>query len=85
MIEKRIFVSCDDHDIPMVITYPSEEGQFPCMLLLHGYMSYKEGDGYLFTKTAQELAKLILLLQELIFVVWAKIVIQEFIMEQKYV
>ena len=57
MIEKRIFVSCDDHDIPMVITYPSEEGQFPCMLLLHGYMSYKEGDGYLFTKTAQELAK----------------------------
>lgn len=57
MIKKRIFVSCDDHDIPMVITYPSEEGQFPCMLLLHGYMSYKEGDGYLFTKTAQELAK----------------------------
>ena len=57
MIEKRIFVPCGDHDIPMVITYPSEEGQFPCMLLLHGYMSYKEGDGYLFTKTAQELAK----------------------------
>ena len=53
MIEKRIFVSCDDHDIPMVITYPSEEGQFPCMLLLHGYMSYKEGDGYLFTRISE--------------------------------
>lgn len=57
MIEKRIFVPCDDHDIPMVIAYPNEEGQFPCMLLLHGFMAYKEGDGYLFAKTAQELAK----------------------------
>lgn len=57
MIERRIFLHCDDHDIPMVITYPNNEGQFPCILLLHGYMAYKEGDGYLFTKTAQELAK----------------------------
>lgn len=57
MIEKRIFIPCHDHDIPMVLTYPDEDGVFPCMLLLHGFMSYKEGDGYLFTKTAKEFAE----------------------------
>lgn len=57
MIEKRIFIPCDDHDIPMVITYPQEEGNFPCMLLLHGFMAYKEGDGYLFTKTSEKFAE----------------------------
>lgn len=56
MIEKRIFIPCEDHDIPMVLTYPEENGVFPCMLLLHGFMSYKEGDGYLFKKTADEFA-----------------------------
>lgn len=57
MFEKRIFIPCTDHDIPTVITYPDGDGPFPCMLLLHGYMAYKEGDGYLFTKTAIECAK----------------------------
>lgn len=57
MIEKRIFIRCDDHDIPMVIAYPDGEGPYPCMLLLHGYMSFKDGDGYLFRKTAEELSK----------------------------
>lgn len=57
MLEKRLFIPCDDHDIPMVIARPDGEGPFPCMLLLHGFMSYKEGDGYLFTKTAEKLAK----------------------------
>lgn len=57
LIEKRVFIPCDDHDIPMVITYPQSEGCFPCMLLLHGFMAYKEGDGYLFAKTAQKFAE----------------------------
>ena len=57
MIENRIFIKCDDHDIPMVIAYPDGNGPFPCVLLLHGFMAYKEGDGYLFSKTAQEFAK----------------------------
>lgn len=57
MLEKRIFISCDDHDIPMVLAYPDGEGPFPCMLLLHGFMSYKEGYGYLFRKTAEKFAK----------------------------
>ena len=57
MLEKRLFIPCDDHDIPMVIARPDGEGPFPCMLLLHGFMSYKEGDGYLFTKTAEKLAE----------------------------
>ncbi len=57
MLEKRLFIPCDDHDIPMVIARPDGESPFPCMLLLHGFMSYKEGDGYLFTKTAEKLAE----------------------------
>ncbi len=57
MLEKRIFISCDDHDIPMVLAYPDDKGPFPCMLLLHGFMSYKEGDGYLFRKTAEKFAE----------------------------
>ena len=57
MIEKRIFIPCADHDIPMVISYPSQDGVFPCVLLLHVFMAYKEGDGYLFRKTAEEFAE----------------------------
>jgi len=57
MVEKRIFVRCEDHDIPMVIDYPDGDGPFPCILLLHGFMSWKESDGYLFTKTAKALAE----------------------------
>ena len=47
MIEERLFVPCKDHDIPMVLCVPQAEGSYPCMLLLHGFLSYKEGDGYL--------------------------------------
>lgn len=57
MLEQRLFIPCEDHDIPMVIAYPQGDGPFPCMLLLHGFMSYKEGDGYLFTKTAEKIAE----------------------------
>ncbi|MCF0111942.1 MAG: prolyl oligopeptidase family serine peptidase [Erysipelotrichaceae bacterium] len=58
MLEKRVFVRCEDHDVPMVVAYPDDLSKpVPCMLLLHGYMAYKEGDGYLFRKTAEELAK----------------------------
>ena len=57
MIEERLFVPCKDHDIPMVLCVPQAEGSYPCMLLLHGFLSYKEGDGYLLAKCAQALAK----------------------------
>jgi uncharacterized protein len=50
MIEERLFVPCKDHDIPMVLCVPQAEGSYPCMLLLHGFLSYKEGDGYLLAK-----------------------------------
>jgi dienelactone hydrolase len=56
VFEKRIFIPCEDHDIPMVLAYPDTEGVFPCMLLLHGFMSYKEGDGYMFRETAKAFA-----------------------------
>ena len=41
----------------MVLCVPQAEGSYPCMLLLHGFLSYKEGDGYLLAKCAQALAK----------------------------
>lgn len=56
-MEKRIFISCEDHEIPMVITYPETGNHFPCILMLHGFLAYKEGDGYLFQKFAQEFEK----------------------------
>ena len=55
-MEERLFIPCNDHDIPMVISYPESGNNFPCLLMLHGYMAYKEGDGYMFTKFAKELA-----------------------------
>lgn len=55
-MEIRVFVH-SDHDIPLVITYPENKVNCPCILMLHGLLSYKEGDGYLFQKFAQELKK----------------------------
>lgn len=56
MIEQRLFIPAKDHDIPMVLCLPEAQGIYPCMLLLHGFMAWKEGDGYLFTKTAKALS-----------------------------
>ena len=56
-MEERIFIRCNDHDIPMVIAYPDRGDHFPCVLMLHGYMAYKEGDGYIFRKFAEEFSK----------------------------
>jgi len=58
-MEKRVFVKCEDHDIPMVIVYPDNcNGPYPTVLMLHGFMSYKEGDGFLFSKAAEEFKKI---------------------------
>lgn len=54
-MEERLFIRCVDHDIPIVIEYPDEGSFFPCVLMLHGFMAYKEGDGYLFRKLAKKL------------------------------
>lgn len=57
MIEKSVFVRCENHDIPMIIAYPDGQGPFPCILILHGFMSWKQGDGYMYIKAAEEFAK----------------------------
>ena len=41
----------------MILTYPDTLGPYPCMLCLHGFLSYKEGDGHLLQKSAQYLAE----------------------------
>jgi hypothetical protein len=58
-METRIFVKCDNHEIPMIIIYPDNcEGPYPAILMLHGFMSFKEGDGYMFSKAAEEFKKI---------------------------
>lgn len=41
----------------MIIRYPdSGKGPFPALLLLHGMLAWKEGDGYMFARMADKLA-----------------------------
>ena len=48
-MEKRLYINCQDHDIPVVISYPEDnQEKYPAILLLHGFMAWKEGDGYMF-------------------------------------
>ncbi len=56
-MEKRLYIHGEGHDIPIVLSYPDEgEGPFPAMLLLHGYMAWKEGDGYMLGIAAKRFA-----------------------------
>lgn len=57
-MEERLFIPCEDHDIPLVLTLPDTgKASCPALLLLHGFMAYKEGDGYLLRVAAQRLAE----------------------------
>ena len=57
-MEERLFIPCEDHDIPMVLTLPdTDKDRYPALLLLHGFMAYKEGDGYLLRVAARRLAE----------------------------
>ena len=57
-MEERLFIPCEDHDIPMVLTLPdTHQDRHPALLLLPGFMAYKEGDGYLLRVAAQRLAE----------------------------
>jgi len=55
-MEKRIFIQFEDYYIPMVCVYPDEGNRpFPALLMLHGMLSYKEGDGFMLAKIAEGL------------------------------
>lgn len=56
-MEGRIFIpTTRGYDIPMVLVFPDGgRDRYPGMLLLHGFMAYKEGDGYLLRKIAEGL------------------------------
>lgn len=57
MREKLVFVKCDDHEVPMNIDYPDEvKSSYPCMLLVHGFMSRKNGDGHMLGRISEALA-----------------------------
>ncbi|MBQ9327009.1 MAG: prolyl oligopeptidase family serine peptidase [Solobacterium sp.] len=57
-MEKRLYIHGENHDIPIVLSYPDDDlHQHPAVLLLHGFMAWKEGDGYMFGIAADQLAK----------------------------
>lgn len=47
MKEKLEFVKCIDHEVPMLLDIPDHGQNFPAILLIHGYMSFKNGDGHM--------------------------------------
>lgn len=54
-MEKRIFLRCKNHDIPVLIEQPDSNELYPCVIMLHGLLAYKEGDGYLLRKLSKKM------------------------------
>lgn len=54
-MEKTVFIKNDNYFIPGVYTYPDEKRKYPAVLLLHGLLSCKSGDGFMFPKIAESL------------------------------
>ena len=57
MLEKIVFIKNGDFFIPGVYTYPDVKGKYPAVLLLHGVLSSKSGDGFMLPKIAESLAE----------------------------
>ena len=56
-MEKIVFIKNDSYFIPGVYTYPDTNGKYPAVLLLHGLLSCKSGDGFMLEKIAEALAE----------------------------
>ena len=57
-METAVFLPFENYDIPMIVNIPDNASEkLPCLILLHGFMAYKEGDGFLFKVLAQRLAE----------------------------
>jgi len=57
-MEKNIVIKCDEYNIPGVLTVPdAKQEKYPCVLMLHGFIAYKQGDGFLFEKLANVFSK----------------------------
>lgn len=57
-MEKLAFVKCEDHEVPMNLVYPDEKKEsYPCMLLVHGFLSCKNGDGFMLKLISEALAR----------------------------
>ena len=53
-MEKRLFIPFEDYKIPAHLVLPDDgRDKHPALLMCHGYMAYKEGDGFLFAKLAE--------------------------------
>jgi len=53
----RVFIKTSAKEIPGIYTYPDgTASRVPSALMIHGFMAYKEGDGFLLTKLAERLA-----------------------------
>lgn len=56
-MEKLVFIPNGQFFIPGIYTYPESGDNFPAVLLLHGLLSCKSGDGFLLVKVAERLAE----------------------------
>lgn len=55
-MEKRVFIKMDDYYIPGIFCVAEKrEKKSPAVILCHGFLSYKEGDGFMFNKMASVL------------------------------
>jgi len=56
-MEKNIVIKCDEYNIPGVLTVPdAKQEKYPCVLMLHGDLAYKQGDGFLLERLANKFA-----------------------------
>ncbi len=57
-METTEYLQFENYDIPMIISIPDmDKPNYPCLIMLHGFMAYKEGDGFLFRVMARRFAK----------------------------
>jgi len=55
--QDRLFLPFDGYEIPAVLTCPEHTDMpYPAVLMLHGFLSYKEGDGHLLARLADAFA-----------------------------
>jgi len=57
-MEQNISIKTNEYNIPGILEIPEiKQDKYPAVLFLHGFIAYKQGDGFLFEKLAKVLSK----------------------------
>lgn len=57
MIEKTLFIPIENSYIPAILTLPEDTKSYPLIIMIHGLLSCKSGDGFIFPKICEALSK----------------------------